>query len=424
MMIWGSTYALHVVAWGYWFVLGLTALVGIHATRVLLARSQPLPSPTEATDSLPFISVMVAAKNEERVIARLLNSLAQLDYPRDRHEIWVIDDNSSDRTPDIVTELAQTYGHVHLFQRRPQATGGKSGALNEVLPLAQGDIIAVFDADSQITPDLFRRVVPLFDQPKLGAVQVRKQIANLSSNRWIQGQDAEMALDALWQQQRIAIGGIGELRGNGQFIRRQALKDCGGWNEKTITDDLDLTLRLHLHDWDIHFTMYPFVQEEGVETAIALWHQRNRWAEGGYQRYLDYYQPLLRNRLGGRKSLDLFVFWVLQYALPSATIPDTLLALLRHQPMLYAPLASLSVLLSVVGMSLGVRRIQRSALPTKGEPSSLAIAPWLVLAKALYGTFYMFHWLPVVASTTARMAVRPNRLKWVKTVHYGKHEAA
>jgi len=424
MLIWGSTYVLHIVAWGYWFALGLTALVGVHAARVLLARSRPLAPAASLDEPLPFISVMVAAKNEERVIARLLDSLGQLDYPRDRHEIWVIDDNSSDRTHELLRELAQTYTHLNIFRRLPQATGGKSGALNEVLPLAKGEIIAVFDADSQIPPDLFQRVVPLFHQPKLGAVQVRKHIANLSSNLWLQGQDAEMALDTLWQQQRIAIGGIGELRGNGQFVRRQALEACGGWNEKTITDDLDLTLRLHLNDWDIDFTIYPLVQEEGVETAIALWHQRNRWAEGGYQRYLDYYQLLLRNRLGVRKSLDLFVFWVLQYALPTATIPDTVLALWRHQPLLYAPLASLSVVLSVVGMSLGLRRIRRSAIAEGSELDVVPVSPLVMLAKAFYGTFYMFHWLPVVASTTARMAVRPNRLKWVKTVHYGKHSEA
>ena len=90
---------------------------------------------------------------------------------------------------------------------------------------------------------------------------------------------AEMALDTFIQQQRIAIGGIGELRGNGQFVRRAALERCGGWNEQTITDDLDLTIRLHLDKWDIQFLDFPPVEEEGVTTALALWHQRNRWGE-------------------------------------------------------------------------------------------------------------------------------------------------
>ena len=398
--------------------------MGVHVVRVLFARSLPLPKPLDnsSLEDLPFVSIMVAAKNEEAVIKRLVQTLCHLDYPSNRYELWVIDDSSTDRTPTVLAQLCQQYEQLRVFHRPIGAGGGKSGALNQVLPLTKGEIIAVFDADAQVTPDLLQRVLPMFERPEVGAVQVRKQIANVSRNLWIQGQVAEMALDAFWQQQRIAMGGIGELRGNGQFVRRAALDQCGGWNEATITDDLDLTVRLHLNDWDIDSTTYPAVQEEGVTRAIALWHQRNRWGEGGYQRYLDYWQPLLQNRLGARKTMDMFVFWVLQYVLPSATIPDTLIAALRHQPMLYTPLAGLSVTMSLIGMTLGLRRIRRAesaiAIPAVLKVDQRKF-PLLLLLRAIYGTFYMLHWLPVIASTTARMSIRPKRLKWVKTVHFG-----
>ncbi len=398
--------------------------MGVHVVRVLFARPLSLPKPLDDSnpETLPFVSIMVAAKNEEAVIRRLVQTLCNLNYPPNRYELWVIDDSSTDRTPLILAQLVQEFPQLRVFHRPVGAGGGKSGALNQVLPLTKGEIIAVFDADAQVTPDLFQRVLPIFDRPEVGAVQVRKQIANVSRNLWIQGQVAEMALDAFWQQQRIAVGGIGELRGNGQFVRRAALDQCGGWNEATITDDLDLTVRLHLNDWDIDCTTYPAVEEEGVTSAIALWHQRNRWGEGGYQRYLDYWQPLLRNRLGVSKTMDMFVFWVLQYVLPSATIPDTLIAVLRHQPMLYTPLAGLSVTMSLLGMTLGLRRIRRAEAAIAGSSSLKANHPKLAiisLLRAVYGTFYMLHWLPVMASTTARMSIRPKRLKWVKTVHFG-----
>ena len=94
----------------------------------------------------------------------------------------------------------------------------------------------------------------------------------LTTNFWTQGQASEMMLDAYFQQQqRIAIGGIGELRGNGQFVRRTALADCKGWNEQTITDDLDLTLKLHINDWDIDLLAYPAVQEEGVTSRQRIY---------------------------------------------------------------------------------------------------------------------------------------------------------
>lgn len=409
-------------------MMGLTTLVGIHAVRILFARSLPPVKPLDDSNlaALPVVSVLVAAKNEEAVIERLVKTLCSLDYPASQYELWVIDDNSTDKTPILLEQLSQQYAQLRVFNRPAGSVGGKSGALNKVLPLTKGEVIAVFDADAQVTPDLFRRVLPLFERAELGAVQVRKQIANVSGNFWIQGQIAEMALDSFWQDQRIAIGGIGELRGNGQFVRRSALERCGGWNEETITDDLDLSFRLHLDDWDIDFTTYPAVQEEGVTNAIALWHQRSRWAEGGYQRYLDYCQPLLRTRMGARKTIDMFVFWILQYALPSATVPDTLMAIVRHQPMLFFPLGSLSIGMSLIGISFGLRRIRRAtrSLPTPPTETNASTLPTLILLRAIFGTLYMLHWLPVVASTTARISIRPKRLKWVKTVHYGQEEIA
>jgi 1,2-diacylglycerol 3-beta-glucosyltransferase len=437
--IWASTIALHLVAWGYWLMFGLTAIMGVHAIRILLTRSLPEPEALAVADpeSVPFVSLLVAAKNEEAVIGRLVNLLCSLDYPASRYELWVIDDSSTDGTPQVLQQLAQQYSHLRVFNRPPGSTGGKSGALNQVLPLLQGEIIAVFDADAQVTPDLLRRVLPLFDRPQVGAVQVRKAIANASDNFWTYGQVAEMAMDSYFQQQRIAIGGIGELRGNGQFLRRTALERCGGWNEQTITDDLDLTIRLHLDQWEIDFLAFPFVEEEGVTRAISLWHQRNRWAEGGYQRYLDYWKPILRNRMGTQKTIDLFMFWITQYLLPTAAIPDFLMAILRNRPLLFTPVASLTVSLSLLGTILGLQQIRRkqkqlvfSDYATDGQKTAstgiheLSVLPPLrLLIQAILGTLYMLHWFPVVASTTLRMSIRPKRLKWVKTVHHGNADS-
>ena len=410
-IVWGGTVALHLFSWGYWLVLGLTTLMGIHALRVLLARPLATPEPLsdENQEEWPFVSLLVAAKNEEAVIGQLVKALCKLDYPACRYDLWVIDDSSTDRTPLVLKQLAQEYAQLNVFHRSAEAGGGKSGALNQVLPLTQGEIIAVFDADAQVPRDLLQRVLPLFARSEVGAVQVRKAIANANTNFWTKGQMSEMALDAFFQQQRIAMGGVGELRGNGQFVRRAALERCGGWNEETITDDLDLTLRLHLDQWDIDFLNFPAVEEEGVTHSLALWHQRNRWAEGGYQRYLDYWRLIVRNRLGTRKTIDLLMFWMTQYVLPTAAVPDFVMAIARNRPPMLAPVTSLTVTLSLIGMFLGLRHVQkRSFLVT--------------LLQTLRGTFYMFHWLLVIASTTARISVRPKRLKWVKTRHQGHDE--
>jgi 1,2-diacylglycerol 3-beta-glucosyltransferase len=360
----------------------------------------------------PYVSVLVAAKNEEAVIGKLVQNLCNLDYPDGKYEVWIIDDRSTDNTPHLLAELQHKYDKLKVLTRSADASGGKSGALNQVLPLSKGEIIAVFDADAQVTPDLLSQVIPLFQRENVGAVQVRKAIANAKDNFWTKGQMAEMALDTWFQQQRTALGGIGELRGNGQFVRRSALLSCGGWNEETITDDLDLTIRLHLEQWDIECVSHPAVQEEGVTKAIALWHQRNRWAEGGYQRYLDYWDLILKNRMGTRKSWDLLMFMLIMYILPTAAVPDLLMAIARHRPPILTPITSLSITMSTIGMFTGLRRIRQ-------EREFSFSTYFTLLLQTIRGNLYMLHWLVVMSSTTARMSIRPKRLKWVKNLHTG-----
>jgi 1,2-diacylglycerol 3-beta-glucosyltransferase len=414
-IVWSGTITLHLVSWGSIFILGLTTILGIHALGIIFTKPRHHSPKIEA--DLPFVSVLVAAKNEEAVIGRLVRNLCNLEYGNGQYEVWIIDDNSTDNTPQLLAELKQEYQQLNVFRRSPQASGGKSGALNQVLPLIKGDIIAVFDADAQVTPDMLLQVVPLFQKEQVGAVQMRKAIANAPENFWTKGQMAEMLLDIWFQQQRTAIGGIGELRGNGQFVRRQALVSCGGWNEETITDDLDLTIRLHLDKWDIECVFHPPVEEEGVTNATALWHQRNRWAEGGYQRYLDYWDLILKNRMGTKKTWDLLIFMVTMYILPTAAIPDILMAIARHRPPMLSSVTGLSLGMSVIGMFAGLKQAYKATprLSEQLKPSTHLV----LLLQTLRGSLYMLHWLVVMSSTTARMSFRPKRLKWVKTVHKG-----
>lgn len=417
VLLWSVTAILHWAAWGQLMVWVATILTAIYVVHVATANPNYALSPnrdilpkTLSEDDWPRISLLVAAKNEAAVIDSLVTSLCHLDYPDDRYELWVINDNSDDGTGRILDRLAQVHSRLKVLHRGQEATGGKSGALNLAWPRATGEIFAVFDADAQVPNDLLRHVVPLFMNERTGAIQVRKSIVNVQTNFWTRGQSAEMALDRYYQEQRAACCGIGELRGNGQFVRQAAIAQCGGWNEMTITDDLDLTVQLHLHHWNIGFLPMPAVAEEGVTRGLALWHQRNRWAEGGYQRYLDYWRLLLRNQLGWNKSIDMFVYWLLQYMLPIVALPDFLMAIALRQPPVFAPLTTFAVAMSYWGMTMGIYRTQKVSL-------------LLAMVKAIQGTLYMTHWIVVMAFATARMAVRPKRLKWVKTIHGGEATA-
>ncbi|MDF5713944.1 MAG: glycosyltransferase family 2 protein [Rhizonema sp. NSF051] len=409
-VVWSGTIALHLISWGSLFVLGLSTIIGIHALKIVFAKHKGYPEDIQG--EWPYVSLLVAAKNEEAVISNLVKNLCDLEYPEERYDVWIVDDNSTDKTPQLLANLSDEYKNLKVLRRDALSSGGKSGALNQVLPLCKGEIVAVFDADAQVPQDLLVRVIPLFQREKLGAVQVRKAIANAQENFWTQGQMMEMLADTYYQQQRTAIGGIGELRGNGQFVRREALFSCGGWNEETITDDLDLTFRLHLESWDIDCMFCPAVEEEGVTSAIALWHQRSRWAEGGYQRFLDYWDFILKNRMGTRKTWDMFMWMIVMYILPTALVPDLFMAIARHRPPLLTPVSSLTVSMSMAGMVVGLKRIYKN--------KELKFQTYfLLLFQILRSSLYMLHWLFVMSSTTARMSVRPKRLKWVKTTHQG-----
>jgi 1,2-diacylglycerol 3-beta-glucosyltransferase len=395
--LWLGVIGLHLIAWGYMVAWAITGVFCIQAVRLVNAKVAP-PPVFVPPQIYPFVSVAVAAKNEAVVIANLIDNLCHLDYPADRYEVWAIDDNSSDRTPEILDALAEQYPQLQVIHRTAEARGGKSGALNQVLALMQGDIIGVFDADAQVAANVLDRVLAFFQTEAVGAIQLRKAIANTETNFLTRGQRTEMALDAYLQQQRTSMGGIGELRGNGQFVRRTALASCDGWNEETITDDLDLTIRLNLTGWDIALMPYPPVQEEGVTTFKALWNQRNRWAEGGFQRYLDYWRPIASNRMGTRKTIDTLSFLLSQYLLPSAGIPDFLMAFwLKHPPLLLPMTVSLGVALPLWASWVGLRRTYQQAI----------------------GGIFILHWLIVMPFAIGRMAVFPKRLKWVKTPRQG-----
>ncbi|MGF1575731.1 MAG: glycosyltransferase [Cyanophyceae cyanobacterium] len=425
-VVWGFVALLHLIPVTRWTVTGFATLVAIHASRIVAAPIQPLPPPlTLQTDQrdpaqpdsasgsrLPKVSILVPAKNESKVLPHLLDSLAQVDYPDDHLDVWVIDDASTDETPTFLAARQQLMPTLHVHRRAEGSGGGKSGALNEVLPLTQGEIILVCDADAGIPVDFLRQTLPLFaPQPnassRVGAVQVRKAVVNADHNLWTRRQAAEMVWDARLQSGKVAIGGIGELRGNGQLVRRDVLDKCGGWNEATITDDLDLTLRLHLTGVDIACTPTVTIEEEAVTTWAGLWRQRSRWAEGGYQRYLDYWPGILSNQMGSAKTLDLLVFFGVQYLLPMAVLPDLLWTLTTTQSSALLPMGIVFTAISWMGFYSSLRQIQK-------------LQGWPLWRESLTSVIYMMHWLPVMAVVTARMCVQPKRLRWVKTIHHGR----
>ncbi len=262
----------------------------------------------------PFITIMIPAHNEGSVIRHTVENITSVDY--DNYELILIDDRSDDNTAEIIKQISKEQPNIQAMIRSKDAFPGKSAVLNDALELAKGEAILIFDADARIKPDFIKNLLPKLEPEDVGAVQARKVISNRNDNFLTRCQDNEMALDTHFQIGRDAVKGAVELRGNGELIKRVALNDIGGWNNYTITDDLDMSTRMQIKGWDIRFCPEVSVYEEGVVKYVPLVRQRRRWIEGSIRRYLENFWAVLFSKdMSLRVSLDMTAY-IIEFILP------------------------------------------------------------------------------------------------------------
>ena len=361
----------------------------------------------EFLNDIPTLDILVAARDEQNVIARLVERLVSLDYPSEKLKIYIIDDGSVDNTPNILKKLSQKYERLNIISRSKNDGGGKSGALNHALQFISGEWVFILDADAQLKNDTLQRVLSFAQNGSWSAVQLRKSVINTSKNFLTTCQGIEMAMDAYFQVGRLYSAGISELRGNGQLVRKDILLNCGSFNENTVTDDLDLSLRLILSQSKIGIFWDPPVMEEAVEDIFALFRQRQRWAEGGLQRFFDYGRELILSKLTFIQKFDLTYFFILQYALPIIALVDLIICIVFYKSPIYWPVSLTAFTLSASASWFGChKKHEGPVLPTNSIKMSLYL-------------FYLSHWFIVIPLVTLKMSIFPKRIIWKKTTHLG-----
>jgi len=361
----------------------------------------------EFSRNIPTLDILVAARDEQNVIARLVERLFNLDYPSEKLKIHIIDDGSEDNTPIILKKLSKKYKTLNIISRSKNAGGGKSGALNHALKFISGEWVFILDADAQLKNDTLRRVLSFAQKGSWSAVQLRKSVLNVSKNFLTTCQGIEMAMDAYFQIGRLYSGGISELRGNGQLLRKEVLLSCGSFNENTVTDDLDLSVRLILSQSKIGIFWDPPVMEEAVEDISALFRQRQRWAEGGLQRFFDYGKNLILSKLTLIQKFDLTYFFILQYALPIITLVDLIVCLFFFKSPIYWPVSLTAFTLSASASWLGCHKKHEGPILPK---NSINIFLYLI---------YLSHWFVIIPFVTLKMSIFPKKIIWEKTIHVG-----
>jgi cellulose synthase/poly-beta-1,6-N-acetylglucosamine synthase-like glycosyltransferase len=255
---------------------------------------------TEPADgALPMVTTQLPIFNEKHVVERLLLAACALDYPRDRHEIQVLDD-STDETSTLAVDLVaglQAAGHDIRHIRRGHRRGYKAGALAEGLLAAKGEFVAIFDADFVPPPDFLRATIPhLAKHPRCCFVQTRWGHLNRSYSLLTELQSIGIDGHFVIEQAARAWNGLFfNFNGTAGVWRASAIVDAGGWTSDTLTEDLDLSYRAQLRGWRPHY-LQDYVTPAELPTDInAFKAQQRRWATGSIQCAIKLLPRVLRS---------------------------------------------------------------------------------------------------------------------------------
>jgi len=245
--------------------------------------SHPRPEPTR----VPSVTVQLPIFNEALVVERLIDSVVQLDWPRDRLQIQVLDD-STDETTAIAQACVDAYraqGVDIELVHRTDRIGFKAGALDEGLKSATGELFAIFDADFVPNPGWLHQTVPYFiHQTQLGMLQTRWEHLNRDYSLLTRAQ--AIALDGHFtveQAARQRSGLLMNFNGTAGIWRRSCITDAGGWQHDTISEDLDLSYRAQLRGWQCLFLPDVEAPAEIPPQLAAFKRQQFRWAKGSIQ---------------------------------------------------------------------------------------------------------------------------------------------
>ena len=323
---------------GFIFMAGILLVSGRALFIGFLALAEKLrPALPENPDYKPSVTVLIPAFNEEAVILDTIRSALASGYPA--LEILVIDDGSTDHTPELVRE---NYGRDPRVRLLPQPNRGKPTALNHGLAEATGEIIVSIDADTIVDADAIPLLVRHFADPRVGAVAGNVKVAN--RNRWLTRWQALEYITSQNLEKRAfdLLNCIPVVPGAAGAWRADVLKSHGGFSGDTVAEDTDLTLTIRREGWKILYDEDAIGRTEVPENVEALIRQRFRWTFGTLQAVWKHRDAVGRPRYGT-------LGWI---AIPNIFLFQILLPLV-------SPVIDLLFLLSIVLWGLAQLRIAR-----------------------------------------------------------------
>jgi len=315
----------------YFLVLFVLATYGLHRYWLVYdyykyARNIPGPPP-EAT-RWRRVTVQLPIFNERYVIERLVEAVSRFDYPHELLDIQVLDD-STDETQQVAGACVARFtaqGLPITYIHRTNREGYKAGALEHGLQTAQGEFVAIFDADFIPAPDFLRRSIPYFENEKIGMVQTRWTYLNRDYSLLTQVET--ILLDGHFVVEhgaRSRRGTFFNFNGTAGVWRRQAIEDAGGWEHDTLTEDTDLSYRAQLCGWK--FLYLPDIEcaSELPVDMNGFKAQQARWAKGLMQTAKKILPRVMRSNAPWHVKAEAFFHLTANISYPLMVLLSTML---------------------------------------------------------------------------------------------------
>ena len=226
----------------------------------------------------PFLSIAVPTFNEEESILSTLESLLHVNYPLERFEVFVVDDASTDTSASLVRKFIKKHSSFPLHLVRHSINKGKAAALNSALKEAQGEYFAVLDADSLISPDCFKVMLPRFDT---NVAAVISSISVYEPKTTVEKiQRFEYILASFMRNLMSAVDTLHTTPGVLSLYRCSLLRELGGFDEHNLTEDYEIAMRLKYHHYDVRMCEKSITYTSVPPRLKGLWRQRVRWFRG------------------------------------------------------------------------------------------------------------------------------------------------
>jgi cellulose synthase/poly-beta-1,6-N-acetylglucosamine synthase-like glycosyltransferase len=360
---------------------------------------------------LPVFSIIVPAKNEEKVIGRFLDAVARMNYPRDKLEVIVVGDGSTDSTISICKKHEAQNVNVTVVHK--SVCNGKPSALNHGLRQAKGEIVAFFDADSVPAPDALLNVSKYFEDPKVAAVQGRNLSINPNQNmltRFISYEEAIWC--EVYLQGKDALDLFVHLKGSCQFLRRNVLEQLKGFDENALSEDMEISARLTEKGYKIRYASDTRSWQESPADLKQLLRQRTRWFRGTVEVALRYgrlmAKPTKRNIDAEATLIGPFVLILslLSYVASFTSFFASVSFGVLWDFLLQMPVLTATLTLFLCGL----------ALIWTSKPRKATSVLWL--------PFIYFYWTfqSLVASYAVGLILLRRPRKWIKTDKSGEVE--